>query len=407
MCRARQDQWPLGRHGLRVPMICALVAALTVQAAQGESTSVVEKRQRLLDAAVKGGASANEQLMEALDDQRRSVRWTAAQLLGRMKRATRQAIDTALAHEDVQVRRIVIDGLASSKRLAPYWSTILLDEDPLIQRRLRFDWLPAHGLPDGEARDHLFEQLAHEYAEGTMARRIQILSAFTQFDQVTATGRRLLVEATRSEAPNVREKAFKALTTLAEPGWPEARRLIERGLADESKPVREQSHALRWALIEVERLQLPTDGWRFKTDPGDRGRAQQWYAPRHDDSGWRTDVPIETSWQQHMPSGTYIGAAWYRRSIQVPDTPEWDAASLQFKGVDEQAWVWVNGNFVGEHAIGWEGWNMPFVLDVTGAMKPGTTNQITVRAQNTGGHGGIWQPVYLHLLDRSRLNDDN
>ena len=173
---------------------------------------------------------------------------------------------------------------------------------------------------------------------------------------------------------------------------------------DESEAVRWLGRALRWELLGEAQVRLPRQGWRFKTDPGDVGRDAQWYAPDHDDSEWRTDVPIETSWQHHAEDGAYHGPAWYRRTIDVPAASDWDEAVLHFGGVDEQAWVWINGEFAGKHAEGPAGWNEPFVIDATEFIEPGETNQITIRAQNTAGGGGIWQPVSLHVLDTDALD---
>lgn len=150
-------------------------------------------------------------------------------------------------------------------------------------------------------------------------------------------------------------------------------------------------------LEEVGGKRLPADGWRFRTDPGRTGREEHWFDPGLDDRGWRDDVPIENSWQNHLDQ-PYHGPAWYRRTLHAGDLPEWDRAILHFAGADEQAWVWLNGRFVGAHALGPSGWDQPFHFEVTGALKPGESNQLTVLVENTVGAGGIWRPVTLRLF---------
>jgi hypothetical protein len=69
-----------------------------------------------------------------------------------------------------------------------------------------------------------------------------------------------------------------------------------------------------------------------------------------------------------------------------------------FGGVDECAWVWINGKYAGDHDIGPNGWNVPFYLDITDLLNWGGKNQITVRAMNTAHAGGIWRPVTIEVL---------
>lgn len=145
--------------------------------------------------------------------------------------------------------------------------------------------------------------------------------------------------------------------------------------------------------VEVtQSMRLPSEDWRFRLDPDDVGRDEQWFAEDLDDSNWTT-IAIEQPWQQ--ADYDYVGAAWYRRTIDVPDLDADEVALLEFGAVDESAWVWVNGAFVGEHDIGPLGWDRPFEFDVTEHLRPGQENQITVRALNTAHAGGIWEPIDL------------
>ena len=93
-----------------------------------------------------------------------------------------------------------------------------------------------------------------------------------------------------------------------------------------------------------------------------------------------------------------MGVSWYRRVIELPAKPELNAVEIQFGGVDESTWVWVNGVYVGAHDIGPDGWDEPFSLDITGEVTWGAANLIVVRAMSTKGNGGIWKPVAIHVL---------
>ena len=144
---------------------------------------------------------------------------------------------------------------------------------------------------------------------------------------------------------------------------------------------------------------LPKDGWKFRTDPKAEGHfpKQLWFAPKLNEQDWRP-IEIERIWE--TDDFKYDGIGWYRKTFKAPEKPaKFNAAELHFEAVDECAWVWVNGIYVGEHNIGPVGWTTPFNLDVTKEIKWGEENQITVRVLDTAGAGGIYKPVTLQILE--------
>ncbi len=157
-------------------------------------------------------------------------------------------------------------------------------------------------------------------------------------------------------------------------------------------PVNELRYRLNRDIVSE--MRMPQTGWRFQTDPDRQGIDQQWYEPQFDDSDWREDVPIESSWQHHLEND-YHGPAWYRRFFEISDLPEWNRVYLFFGAVDEQAQVWVNGIFVGECT---DGWDVPFYFDITEELDPEAENHVAVRAKNTRMAGGIWRPVRLFFF---------
>jgi len=146
----------------------------------------------------------------------------------------------------------------------------------------------------------------------------------------------------------------------------------------------------------AQRVPLPKDGWRFSLDPSQKGDVEKWFSPGFDDSDWAS-IAIEQAWQK--AGYDYTGTAWYRRTFSLPQKPaDLAAAQLLFGAVDETARVWLNGTDVGEHDLGLEGWDVPFQLDVTEAVRWGEENQITVRVGNQKSAGGIWKPMTLLVL---------
>lgn len=113
-----------------------------------------------------------------------------------------------------------------------------------------------------------------------------------------------------------------------------------------------------------------------------------WKFSFNDQGDWKQ--PIEVSAWTHTievpfaPETERSGIAdagfhpncWYEREFEVPIDHQ--RVLLHFGAVDYQASVWVNGQFVGGH----EGGHTPFSFDITNSLKPGTTQQVTVLAQD-------------------------
>jgi hypothetical protein len=79
-------------------------------------------------------------------------------------------------------------------------------------------------------------------------------------------------------------------------------------------------------------------------------------------------------------------------------------AILSFGAVDEEAWVYLNGELVGEHTTASTGgtvdmiWDKPFEVPLPG-LRPGEENVIAVRVTDTTLAGGIYKPVKLYVAD--------
>ncbi|MFA9478846.1 DUF4838 domain-containing protein [Phycisphaerales bacterium AB-hyl4] len=134
--------------------------------------------------------------------------------------------------------------------------------------------------------------------------------------------------------------------------------------------------------------------WRFRKDPDAQGEAEQWFAVEIDDDGW-SSKDIGEWWEQG-----YHGYGWYRARIDLPEDVDVRSAMLEFDGVDEQAWVYINGELVGEHTSASTGrtpeaiWDQPFTIPASN-LKAGETNTIVVQVHASGGRGGIWRPVRM------------
>ena len=317
-------------------------ALATVHVRGAPNTSPTARRRALLDAAAKGAESVPV-LQQGLRDANVVVRRTAARLLAEIGGAAEAGLAQAIENSDPLVRRIALTALAR--------------------------------LEQAKAVPHLGKALGDE-SEAVRLLAVEHLAAMSPGAPGVA---QLLARGCKDASDLVRKVAVRAT-------WPFRR--------DDSTSLRNREDYDHDVTV-LEAIPLPKDAWRFHLDPERNGHTKKWYEAGLDDSAWDT-ISIEQAWQK--AGYEYIGVSWYRRWIELPAKPDHTAADLSFQGVDECAWVWVNGQYVGDHDIGPAGWDKPFLLDVTKVLKWGERNQITVRAMNTAHAGGIWQPVTIDVL---------
>ena len=312
---------------------------------EGPVSEAALRRDALIQAASRGGDSAVAALREGLSDPNPVVRRTASRLLAAMGRPAEGALHESLGNEDALVRRTALRALCG------------MSED--VSRRISVLG-EALGDPDRSVRLYAVTHLA---------------AIRPRTDAVQA----VLRQAEDDEDDAVRTVASTAL-------WPFHRDVVS------IRDRKDWDHD----VAVVQAISLPKADWRFCLDPTRLGHRNDWYAPGFDDSDWDM-IEIEQAWQK--AGYEYTGVTWYRRWIEIPAKPkEFNAVEICFGGVDESAWVWLNGEYVGDHDIGPSGWNRPFCLDVTDKIKWGEKNHIAVRAMNTAHAGGIWRPVTLEVL---------
>jgi beta-galactosidase len=123
----------------------------------------------------------------------------------------------------------------------------------------------------------------------------------------------------------------------------------------------------------------------------------------YDDSSWRTvhlphDYVVEGSFDPHadashgfLPTAT----AWYRKTIDVPDSDRGKSIWLDFDGVYRDAMVWMNGHYLGGHESGYAG----FRFDVSKYVRYGAKNVIAVHVDSTHNEGWFYEGggIYRHV----------
>lgn len=121
--------------------------------------------------------------------------------------------------------------------------------------------------------------------------------------------------------------------------------------------------------------------WLFQ-----KGEAEGAERANYDDSNWRAlDLPhdwaIEGPFSSEYNARTgglpVHGTAWYRKHFMVEKAMKGKQVSIEFDGAMNDAYVWLNGELVGNRPYGYMG----FELDLTPFIKYGEENVIAVRLQ--------------------------
>ena len=147
-------------------------------------------------------------------------------------------------------------------------------------------------------------------------------------------------------------------------------------------------------IVKVATIPLPTEGLRFSLDEEDEGIEKEWFAESFADEKWAS-LKVGP-WERQ--GFDYNGIAWYRIRFDMPEKPVCNAVELFCPSVDECAWVWLNGVYVGQHDIGPSGWNKPFWIDVTADIRWGASNLLVIRVEDSAFAGGILKPMALEVL---------
>ncbi len=173
------------------------------------------------------------------------------------------------------------------------------------------------------------------------------------------------------------------------------------------------------------RVFLPAE-WIFKADPEDRGVGQQWHSdpqPFHAAAtlsvGQENEPPLPeglarlhvnrgVGWEQQGFPGL-DGFGWYFQNLEVPaDLAARKHIYLYFRSVNEQAWVYVNGELAFERTYASTGaavgdlMGVPFSFDAARWLKPGLPNRVAIRVTHATGLGGISFPAMLIGTDEDR-----
>jgi len=198
----------------------------------------------------------------------------------------------------------------------------------------------------------------------------------------------------------------------------------QHGLTTLGIPITAERIIAKWrTCIEQEqpgqpRVFLPAE-WIFRADPDDRGVAEQWYRdwqpfeaaatlsvgeerePALPEGLARLHINRGVGWEQQGFPGL-DGFGWYFQNVEVPsDLATRKHAYLYLRNVNEQAWVYINGELAFERTYATTGAQAgdlvgaPISFDAARWLQPGLANRVAIRVTHAVGLGGISFPGML------------
>jgi len=122
-----------------------------------------------------------------------------------------------------------------------------------------------------------------------------------------------------------------------------------------------------------------------------------------------TSINLDNSTDDKSQKTFHRDVSWYQKDLVVNASKN-QKIFLEFEGAHQRTQLWVNGNYVGEHATG--GYT-PFHFDITSFIKPNKRNTLVVFLDNRIDEnippdgftrdyilfGGLYRDVYLTVTD--------
>ncbi|SDX18384.1 beta-galactosidase [Lutibacter oricola] len=157
------------------------------------------------------------------------------------------------------------------------------------------------------------------------------------------------------------------------------------------------------------RTNINLTDWKFKKGI--------WYNAQKKDyntNSWgNVKVPHTYSMDAIEKTGYYKGEAWYRTSIDVPQSMKNERIFIRFEGVGQEAQVYLNEKSLGKHIGGYSA----FIYEITDVVEFNKKNLIAVKVTNEPNfkripvddklfnhYGGIYRPVQIFSTPKQNIS---
>ncbi|WP_413375040.1 glycoside hydrolase family 2 protein [Alkalihalobacillus sp. 1P02AB] len=159
--------------------------------------------------------------------------------------------------------------------------------------------------------------------------------------------------------------------------------------------------------------------WKFAFDDDNIGEKGLWYQQ----SSFTTDIQVPFTYETKasgIGKEEFHPYIWYQRTFEIAKKEIGKRAILRFQAADYLTKVWINGEYIGEHAGG----NAAFSFDITNALDYTKENEIVVKVEDSQScyrprgkqrwrdenfgcwyvqNTGIWQTVWLEFLQKESI----
>lgn len=304
-----------------------------------------------------------------------------------------------LQAQEVLPGRKAIEGLSTQERCL---QTLKHSKDPVVRRHAfrkllytekSFETAVQLGLkdPDEQIRKGAVYELYLKKGDKAVPAMRQLIA-----DQSLVVAKTVAELSNGIKDQKLRHTFQKEL--LARSRFRDAKKLAAKGFFDfyRHNVALSKNPSYDHDLTVVRKIDLPEKGWAFRTDITETGHIAKYFAPSFKDAKWKK-ISVTQCWEEQGYPG-YDGIAWYRVKFKMPPKVKHTTVELAFGAVDETAWVWLNGKYVGQHDLGPAGWKVPFRFDISKEILFGQENVLTVRVLDTMAAGGIWKKVHVEVL---------
>lgn len=160
------------------------------------------------------------------------------------------------------------------------------------------------------------------------------------------------------------------------------------------------NHSMLYPVQTVSRRVVSLDGmWKFCLDPEGKGEKEGWT----EKIPGKDMIPVPASFQDFYTDKDireYAGDMWYETEVFVPEEYRGNQVGIRFGCATHRAKVYVNGVHVASHTGGF----LPFVADITDAVRYQSENRIVVQVNNELSETNIPCGQTVELTNGKKMN---
>lgn len=129
--------------------------------------------------------------------------------------------------------------------------------------------------------------------------------------------------------------------------------------------------------------------WFYKLDKNQVGITGKWFEGKIEYDG-RINVP---GFFEGQINKEFDGWIWYFKVFDFNEKVD-SKIALYCEAIDDDASIWLNGEFIGEH----QGYSESFYFEISQKINQGK-NFLAILVKDYGGPGGIYKPLYIKFFN--------